>query len=89
MHFRSLIERTRRRKPHARPMPGIHRRSSLQPDVDMTLPYLIATDHKVWASTDDGEDAIRFAERLATVQPTRVVVTFVGIVVATFPGKGA
>ena len=64
-------------------------RSSLQPKVDMDLPYLIATDKQVWASTDNAEDAVAFATRLCDVvrENERVVVTFVGIVVWT--GRGA
>jgi hypothetical protein len=66
-------------------------RSSLQPHVDMDLPYLIATDKQVWGSTDDGTDAVLFAQRLCDVVDVgeRVVVTFVGIVVWTGQGQGS
>lgn len=52
-------------------------RSSLFPIIDLTLPFWVSTDRQTWATTEDKEDAIAFAKRLASIlQPgERVVVT--------------
>jgi hypothetical protein len=55
--------------------------SSLFPQVDASLPYLISTDYDIVASTDNAEDAVAFADRLASIEPrgSRIFVTFYGI----------
>jgi hypothetical protein len=55
--------------------------STLFPQVDFSLPYLISTDYDIIASTDNDIDAVAFADRLASIEPrgSRIVVTFCGI----------
>lgn len=65
-------------KPQATPLP-----STLQPNVDLDLPVWVSTDQRVWATTTDPGDAVRFAERLLpTLQRgERLMVTWYGIVI--------
>jgi hypothetical protein len=70
------VARLTRRKPEADPV-----KSSLQPNLDLSLPYWVATDENIWATCDSAEEAVEFADRLARVEPvgSRVIVTFCGI----------
>jgi len=70
-----------------------HIRTSHLPMIDKDLPFWITTDpgtaeEMLVATSDDRDDAIAFARRLAETLPiySRVQVTMIGLTVYTSPG---
>jgi hypothetical protein len=71
----------RPRKPTREPMAQVHPHPLMQAHWDGSLPYWVASDHAIWGTFDNIEDAVALADEVAKTQPMgeRILVTYFGI----------
>jgi hypothetical protein len=73
------------------PKPGPTNRPLMQGHLDMTLPFIVATDAAIWGTFPEFHLATSLADRIAEVEPygSRILVMLHGKQVYAVPGQAS